>query len=201
MDLIAQEPPIFVETHLIDSFNGIKTCKRGPKEDLNCFVAKYRGLAAEHLMRAGTNHSSQLGGVFAITLLNNATLTEASLTNAKLRLITMAEEDAKNEDGDEKKVMLKHSECILFLQLLSQFRNIIKPSNNKGKRLNARAIYTGYNNIVEAICPMVRQREESNDAAGIAKAIACPSGRCMLNVNDAVAVLGSLTQTSPKVDD
>ena len=67
----------------------MRSCKRDPKEDLNCVVAKYRGLSAYHLMRIGTNHFSQLAKVFAIKLLDISTLTEASLNNAKLRLITV----------------------------------------------------------------------------------------------------------------
>ena len=53
-------------------------------------------------MLAGTNHFWQIGEYFAFILLNNATLTEASLTNAKIRHITMAEEQAEKGDDDKK---------------------------------------------------------------------------------------------------
>ena len=61
-------------------------------------------------MWAGKNHSAQLGGFFAVTFLNKSTLKEASLTNAKLRLIKMAGERGKKEPDDENEVMLKHPE-------------------------------------------------------------------------------------------
>ena len=49
-DLYAQDPPIAVVTRFIDSFNKVTSCKRKGNEDLNRFVSRFRGLAAEHLM-------------------------------------------------------------------------------------------------------------------------------------------------------
>ena len=68
------------------------------------------------------------------------------------------------------------------------------------QRLNARPICTVYNDIVVAICPIVRQLKESYDVAGIVKSIASPGARCVLNLDDAVTVLRSLGQTSPNLD-
>ena len=95
VDLVAQDPSIAVVTRLIDSFNKVTSCKRKGNKDLNRFVSTFRGLAAEHLMRVGSSNHSQIGEVLAVTLLNNSSLFEASLTNAKLRIIIMAEDRAK----------------------------------------------------------------------------------------------------------
>lgn len=151
-------------------------------------------------MRTGTSHSSQLGEVLAITFPNNAILTEASLTSAKLQLNTIAEEHTQKEDDDEKEYMIKNSEWNLLLQDLSYFRNI-RPSNNKDKRRSSRAVLRGYNDIVQAICPMVRQLKESDDMGFFGKAIASPGAGFVLKLDDAVTVLPSLAQTSPRVHD
>lgn len=54
---IAVELPMTSVTRLIDSFDRVTSCKLNSREGLNRFVSKLRGLAAEHLMRAGAHNS------------------------------------------------------------------------------------------------------------------------------------------------
>lgn len=100
IDLIATGPPIFVVIRSINSFNKVINCRRKPSEDLKMFLARYRGLEAEHLMRVGASSSSQVSEVLAITLLKNANLSDAILTIAKMKLIRFAEEH-KNPHDDQ----------------------------------------------------------------------------------------------------
>ena len=91
IELIAVDLPIAVVSRLIASFNKVTSCRRRRSEDLNTFVSRFRGLAADHLMHGGLSSSSQVGEVLAITLLNNASLSDETLTNAKLQLISLAQ--------------------------------------------------------------------------------------------------------------
>ena len=91
IELIAVDPPIAVVSRLIQSFNAVTNCRRNRSEDLGSFVSRFRGLAADHWMHGGLSSSSQVGEVLAITLLNNANLSEETLTSAKLQLISLAE--------------------------------------------------------------------------------------------------------------
>lgn len=88
---IAVDPPIAVMTNLFDSFNKVKKCKRKQNEDLNRFVSRFSGLAAEHIMRFGSVQSSRIQEELAIQLLKKAALPERTLTNAKLQLISFPE--------------------------------------------------------------------------------------------------------------
>ena len=122
VELVPQDLPIAFVTRLIDSFNKVTSCKRKGNEDLNRFVSRFRGLAAEHLMRAGSSNHSQIGKVLAIALLNIASLSEASLTNAKLGLIGMAEDRAKLSAEEEKSIALKSSEAHNLLKRVAGLR-------------------------------------------------------------------------------
>ena len=113
VDLIAVDPPIAVVTRLIDSFNQVTNCRKRRGEDLNSFVSRFQGLAAEHLMHAGATSSSQIGEVLAITLLNNAALDESTLTNAKLRLISLAE--SRRELDSENQLSFTESQGRMLL--------------------------------------------------------------------------------------
>lgn len=88
-NLTAIDPPISIITRLIDSLNKFTTCSPGKSENKNHFVSWLRGLAPEHLMRAGTTQSSQFYEDLAITLLKNADIPAENLTNAKLQLISL----------------------------------------------------------------------------------------------------------------
>ncbi len=91
MDLITVDPHIAVVTGLIQSFNGVTSCRKRKGEDLNSFASRFRRLAADYLLHAGSTSSSQVGEVPAITLLNNAALSDDTLKIAKLQLIALSE--------------------------------------------------------------------------------------------------------------
>ena len=112
-----------VVIRLIDCFNKVTSCKRKGNEDLNRLVPRFRGLAEEHLMRAGSSNHSQICEMLAITLLNSASFSEASLSNAKLRLIGMAEDRAKLSAEEDKSISLKSSEAHNLLQRVAGLRH------------------------------------------------------------------------------
>ena len=84
VDLFADAQPISFVTSRITSFNKVTSCKRRKNGELQSFVSRFQGLAADHLMLAGTSSSSQMGEGFSITLLYNAELSDSMLSNAKL---------------------------------------------------------------------------------------------------------------------
>ena len=100
MELIAVDPPMAIVSRLITSFNQVTNCRRGRNEDLGAFVSRFRGLAADHLMHGGLSPASQVGEVLAITLLNNANLSEDTLSNAKIQLINHAEARQQKEEAE-----------------------------------------------------------------------------------------------------
>ena len=64
VELIAVDPPIAIVTRLISVVQqSLSRAMRRKNEDLNSFVSRFRGLAAEHLMHAGPYNSSQIGEV------------------------------------------------------------------------------------------------------------------------------------------
>lgn len=75
-------------------------CKRRRNADLRVFVARFRSFAADHLMHVGVSTASQLSETLAITLLNNALLSEETLTNAVLQLVALAESRKQPEPED-----------------------------------------------------------------------------------------------------
>lgn len=105
-DLIALEPPISVFQRLTRSFSNVIPCKSKNYEDFNRYVSRFRPLAANHVMRAGSSSQSQIGEKLSITLLNNNSLSEAFLINSKLRLIVMAEGRSTGTFLAEKKFKL-----------------------------------------------------------------------------------------------
>lgn len=62
-------------------------------------------MAAQHLLHSNASSASQTGQVLAMTLLHNSDLTEGTLTNAKMELIsrakTRAEEDRKKQEASK----------------------------------------------------------------------------------------------------
>ena len=100
IELIAVDSPIAVVSRLISSFHRVTDFCRRRNEDLRSFVSRFRGLAADHLMHGALSSSSQVGEVLAITLLNNANLSEETLTSAKLQLIALAKEREEVRDTE-----------------------------------------------------------------------------------------------------
>lgn len=65
---IAVDLPIAIVNFLIHSFTKVANWKRKQKEDLNYFVSRFHGLAAEHMMQTGALQSCSIGEVIAIKL-------------------------------------------------------------------------------------------------------------------------------------
>lgn len=87
IDLVAIDPPICVVSRLISSFDKVTGCCRKSPEDVGTFVARFRGLAAEHLIHAGLASTSQMGEVLAIAMRKNPNLSEETLTITKTSML------------------------------------------------------------------------------------------------------------------
>lgn len=90
VDLLAVGKLIAVVTRLIYFFNRDKTCACPNNEDLSAFVPRFRELAADHPIHAVVATNSQIGEILAITLLSNSNISEETLSNAKMQLLSMA---------------------------------------------------------------------------------------------------------------
>ena len=197
VDLVAADQPISVIPRLIDTFNHVMQCKRRNGENLNSFALRFRGLATEHLMRAGTSNSEQIVEVLAISLLNNA-----NLNQAKLQLIAMAQQSISNNEenrlmitNEQKNEIREHlEETVKNLQETSIKNNDNKTmlkiklstlqKNTKDNAIRIRNIYV---NLLEQQ-KRIRKNENQNE-------IAVTAPRSILKLDDAVTVLRSMLQT------
>lgn len=100
VQLISLDPLVAIVTRLISSFNLVMQCKRRRNENLKVFVPRFRSLTAHHLMHVVVSTTSQVSEVLAITLLNNAMLSDETLTNAVLHLAALAESRKNHEPED-----------------------------------------------------------------------------------------------------
>jgi hypothetical protein len=89
--LLATDPPMAIVSRLINTFRKVIFCKSKPKEDINEFISRFWGLAADHMIHANASTSSQTAEILDIILLNNSLLPDDTLTAAKLQLIRIAE--------------------------------------------------------------------------------------------------------------
>ena len=101
VNIVAVDSPIAKVTRLISTYQKVVSCQRRKDESFATFASRFRGLASKHLRYCDASPSSQVGQVLAITLLNNARLDEIVLTNAKMQLISLAQDRAKNDSKDD----------------------------------------------------------------------------------------------------
>ena len=200
IELIAVDPPIPVVSRLIASFNKVTNCRRRRSEDLNTFVSRSRGLAADHLMHGGLSSSSQVGQVLAITLLNNASLSEETLTNAKLQLISLAQ--ARESQGQTEAVYIPKSKIDELGEVAAKLGNM--PSELQFRCFTNETLETAKSKIKKCRHSVLRtlranQIESSIDAtlqestADLGERLLRPTPRCRLNLDDAVVVLRNLS--------
>lgn len=97
VNIVAVDAPISQVTRLINTYQQFMSCTRRKDERISLFASRFRGLAGKHLRYCGASASSQTGQVLAITLLNNARLDEVVLTNAKMQLISLAQDRAEKD--------------------------------------------------------------------------------------------------------
>ena len=100
VNIVAIDAPIAQITRLINTYQSVISCTRKKDERLSIFASRFRGLASKHLRYCGASTSSQTGQILAITLLNNARLDDIVLTNAKMQLIVLAQDRAKNAEDE-----------------------------------------------------------------------------------------------------
>jgi hypothetical protein len=200
VELIATDPPMAVVSRLINTFNKVVGCKRKPKEAINTFVSRFWGLAADHLMHAGTSSSSQTAEMLAIILLNNASLQDETLTAAKLELIRLAESREPKVDKNGPVVradikVLKDHIINADKQIVSVHNNAIKSLGSSTTTQNLRQVHdcltkvqSSLSNLSSRIPP---DQPNSSQIAG---------RRLHFRLDDAIQVLRSLEQSSPRIE-
>ena len=205
VDLIASDPPIAVVTRLTDSFNKVINCRRKPSEELNRFLSRYRGLAAEHVLGAGETSSSQVGEVLAITLLNNACIPETTPTNAKLQLIRLAEDRTEEEDVDSYSLTEKNATSLLDDSTeLKKIYDAIVMYKNEGRKdvvkrfTKIKHLPKKVNESLEPSRFAVIQQRDKRKIDRAATVFSTEGSRCVLQLDDAVSVIRSLAQTTTK---
>ena len=210
IELIAIDSPVATVSRLIDSFHRVTNCRRRRNEDLRAFVPRFRGLAADHLMHGGLSSSSQVGEVLAITLLNNANLSEETLTNAKLQLIALAKEREDAQTNMKSKSDVSVSEDVVeevddLLELVRELQEsrlvkTFKTDSVEKVRSRIHSLRHGITSIVSKLEGIQKSLKDSKTKTlreeGTKLFRTAP--RCRLNLDDAVSVLRNLSFSPSK---
>ena len=202
VDLIADEQPISIVTRRITSFNKVISCKRRKNEELQSFVSRFQGLAADHLRLAGTSSTSQMGEVFAITLLNNTELSDSGLSNAKLELVNMAKSRIEKEGTESDSKSVSTSLLHRIEKICSDLFNLVNNVTTRGSTADAyktlanqivrRALHIS-NRLDEATINLSKPDGSSEPEDRISQLLFSGSHRYTLHLDDAVSVLKSLS--------
>lgn len=200
VNVVAVDPPMATVTRLIGSFNKVSSLKRSKNEDLSMFVSRFRGAAAEHLQQTSSSPSSQIGQVMAITLLNNANLDENVLTNAKLQLIALAEERAKQEQEDVTKLVRKKK----FEKLVKTGKALEDIKNMNARRPGRSKLIAGSKNLMfdliselqETLSELEVTTSANLASRSVAHLFSLPTSAYKIHLDDAVTVLRNITQFS-----
>jgi hypothetical protein len=196
-----------IVSRLITTFTKVTTCKRKPKEDLNQFTSRFWGLAADHLMHANASTSSQTAEILAIILLNNALLTDETLTAANLELIRIAEsrqvsspnskEDVTNEDITE----LRQAISSLDKRVSSDYNKIAKDADANDlevtRRSTLRKVHSVLNRTKSTLGSLITQRSLIIRPSPYSDLV---GQRLEFWLDDAIHVLKYLDQSATTID-
>ena len=209
IELVAVDSPIANVSRLITSFHRVTNCRRHRNKDLRAFVSRFRGLAADHLMHGGLSSSSQVGEVLAITLLNNANLSEETLTNTKLQLFALAKERDDNDNKNKEEFIsipkTVEKDISTLLEKVDEFKESIllktfKTDSIRDVKARIHTLKHGFTTISSTLSTILTSLEKLNDdqdEKSDTKLIRSPP-RCRLNLDDAVSVLRNLSFTPAK---
>ena len=113
----------------------------------------------------------------------------------------MAEELAKLQSTEKSPIRLDITDAEDILSNIVEIGNVVRTwgSGNKSKT-STKVLHDAYNKVAVSVRPMFRQVNKEADIEDVSKAIASSRPRCILSLDDAVTVLRSLAQTSPKVE-
>jgi hypothetical protein len=75
IELIGFETPLESTSSLLQAYRAVYKCSRGPKEPLDRFFIRFRGVASIYLELENVSASSQDSQLLAVVLLQNAELT------------------------------------------------------------------------------------------------------------------------------
>lgn len=200
---VAVDPPIATVSRLIASFKNVMNCRRGNKETLPVFVSRFRGLAAKHLLHAKVSSSSQIGEVLAVTLLNNCNLDDNTLVNATSALLALADaREASQKDCATVEVSTisinKLARLCARLSALEKEREIPRDGSERKKFMEtfrSKCIDT-VKLLVPAMQDVEQLLERREENVAVEDILMADQKQVVLNLDDAVTVLRSLTQAN-----
>ena len=175
-------------------------CQRRGSESLSSFVSRFRGLAADHFLHLEVSASSQVIEILAITLLNNASLSDETLTNAKLQLIALVQ--AREKETTQcatsiKKKTLEKLENISFK--VQQFPleaplRLLKSDTSKALKLKILANRRQVERFSDALEQAVQEiKSVPAELPSAGELLLRTALRCRLNLDDAVTVIRNLS--------
>lgn len=201
VNLVAVDPPTAHVTRLLSSFNAVMNCRRGD-ESLSKFVSRFRALAAKHLMHARASPFSQTGQVLAITLLSNANLDDATLTNAKSDLIKYAK--LRNERASKEKAPVSRAALdpiiASVLELEEHCESMSKADKTKSGRIVLPADFQdGISSVTKRLqgciqCIEGGASEEKAEQTSIIDLFKDQEKDININLDDAVMILRHINQ-------
>lgn len=150
-------------------------------------------------MRAGSKSSSQTGEVLAITLLNNANLSDFTLKNAKLRYIGMAEERFRNGEQDRLKISVDREKIVRFVRKMTSCFSSSRDSKGGLKKKSLNKTITSFNQLSSSKNLIFQPAKKESSSGDITKTIVSTGLKCILRLDEAVVVLRYLAQTSGKL--
>ena len=206
VDTVAIDPPIAMVSRLISSFQKVTSCRCSKNEDLRVFVSRFRGLAASHLLHANASSSSQIGEVLAVTLLNNANLDEGTLMNATSALITHAE--AREDDVSRSNLMEVPKDVVEKMWSIAEKLSFLEKDRDIAPSEDGRKVFmenfrSTSIDYIKQIVPIIQtikdQTSTKASTSSVSSTFLAGQRHVTLNLDDAVQVLRSITQSPSTV--
>ena len=203
VNTVAVDSPISQVTRLINTYQSVISCTRKKDEHLSLFASRFRGLASNHLRYCGASPSPQTGKVLAITLLNNARLDDIVLTNAKMQLISLAQERA-NKEKDKIEKMIPLSSIQPSISFAEQFKDMCAKEVSEDEDgdivMSERAMKDMVLGLDDMHKMLVATRDEAekepSEEASLEEMFKDKSQVIKLHLDDAVTVLRNIAQGS-----
>lgn len=200
MELVAVDPLIAVVSSLIASYKKVTDFRRRGSESLSSFVSRFRGLTADHRLHVRLSVSSQVSKILAIKLLNNANLSDETLTNAKLQLIALAQ---SREEETPRSATTINEETLKKLEdvrsKLQQFPlepplRLLRSDNSKVLKLKILASPRKVERFSDALDKVIEEVYTApTESSSVGELLIGTTPRCRLNLYDAVTVIRNLS--------
>lgn len=199
VELISKDPVISVATPVTDFLNKVNSNKSMNNEDLNCFVSRFSGFGAEHLMKVGSTSQSQIGAFMAKNFLNNASCSlKHPLPIPSSDLFEWRGNKIKGMMCDDIKLTLNLEEAqriYLDTSKLTISISRASTSSNRTEKLLTRNFTGHFNDVQRHISRCQAQLRQYRKDKRYSR---CSSSgrRCILSLDEMVDELCSLAQTT-----